>query len=115
PLRQVLMNFLRSSPLRPLLLASALQVFIFSRCAACLLVAAALSPLRQLDMKLLRSSPLRPLLLASALQSFMRCCCRVAVVAPPSAGNGGGARAAPSNTTSQIFLMRETSVMDGGY
>src|SRR5262249_24824535 len=72
--RQVLMNFLRSAPLRFLLLASTLQVFIFSCCVVSCCSALA-SPERQVFMNSRRSAPF--LLAACALQSFIRCCCEV--------------------------------------
>src|SRR5256885_9695360 len=77
------MNALRSAPFRPLLLASALQVFIFScwvlpfaaaepaapeAAAVAPVVAAVLFSDRQLFMKVLRSAPFNPLAVASALQ-----------------------------------------------
>src|SRR6185312_15244005 len=76
PFRQELMKVLRSAPLSVLVLASALQLFIFSCCVALAAgAAAALSPFRQELMKVLRSAPFLPV--ASLLQSAMRCCCAV--------------------------------------
>src|SRR5215471_8199418 len=70
PLRHVLMNAFRSSPLRALAFASALHFFIFS---CWVMGAASPPPLRQVDMKALRSSPfLSP---AWVLHAFMRSCC----------------------------------------
>src|ERR1700724_963542 len=67
------MNALRSSPFRPLLPASALQLFIFS---CWLLPLAWLVPLadRQVFMYALRSSPLSPCVFASALQLVIFSC-----------------------------------------
>src|SRR6185436_19528574 len=71
PFRQLLMNFLRSSPFLPS--ACLLQSFILFCCAVCLAEAPAVSPLRQELMNFLRSSPF--LSLALALQSFILSCC----------------------------------------
>src|SRR5690242_17226977 len=100
------MNDLRSAPLRPLAVASLLQVFIFSRCACCAL---ALAPglagvgtatgvgapaLRQSLMNALRSSPfLSP---ACALQSFIFCCCGVSGLAGAGACAASAANAEPA-------------------
>src|SRR6516164_10616676 len=67
------MKALRSAPVSPLVLASALQVFIFS---CCLLMSSWDTPLddRQLDMNVLRSVPVTPLALASAAHSFIFSC-----------------------------------------
>src|SRR5262245_42932885 len=73
PLRHVLINAFRSSPLRALALASALHFFIFS---CWVMGMPSPPPLRQVDMKALRSSPfLSP---AWALHAFMRSCCGLA-------------------------------------
>src|SRR5215472_8548270 len=72
-LRQLFIKALRWSPVSPLVLASALQVFIFS---CCLLMSSWDMPLddRQLDMNDLRSAPVTPLALASAAHSFIFSC-----------------------------------------
>src|SRR2546430_17541502 len=83
------MNALRSAPFRPLLLASALQVFIFScwvlpfaaaepaapeAAAVAPVVAAVLFSDRQLLVKVLRPAPFNPLAVASALPLVILCC-----------------------------------------
>ena len=69
------MNALRSSPLRALVAASALQVFIFSCCGVRALASlAAGAALRQVLMKALRSSPFKLLAVASALQVVILFC-----------------------------------------
>src|SRR2546429_6175180 len=82
------MNALRSAPFRPLLLASALQVFIFScwalpfaaaepaapeAAAVAPVVAAGLLSDRQLLMKVLRSAPFNPFAVASPSQLVNLC------------------------------------------
>src|SRR6185436_12712659 len=73
PLRQVLMNFLRSSPASFLSPAVLLQAFIRSCCAFCLADGPSSSPFRHLLMNFLRSSPF--LSAAFSLQAFIRSCC----------------------------------------
>src|SRR5436190_5460556 len=77
PLRQVLMNFLRSSPASFLSPAVLLQAVILSCCAFCLAdgAGAESSPLRQVLMNFLRSSPASFLVPAFSLHAFMRSCC----------------------------------------
>src|SRR5450432_3290834 len=75
------MNCLWASPVGALVLASALQVFIFS----CWLLPLAVSVVgcadRQFDMNCLWASPVGALVLASALQAFILSCWVLLVVA----------------------------------
>src|SRR3546814_7595928 len=74
PFRQELMNALRSAPLSALVLASALQLFIFA-CWVVSVDAAADAeawPFRHELMNVLRSAPFLPV--AWWLQSIIRCC-----------------------------------------
>src|SRR5450432_3175837 len=75
------MNCLWASPVGALVLASALQVFIFS----CWLLPLAVSVVgcadRQFDMNCLWASPVGALVLASALQAFILSCWLLSVVA----------------------------------
>src|SRR5687767_1747960 len=75
PLRQVLMNFLRSSPASFLSPACLLQAAILSCCAFCLADGAESSPFRQVLMNFLRSSPASFLSAAFSLHAFIRSCC----------------------------------------
>src|SRR6516165_600 len=93
------MKALRSSPLSPLVLASALQVFIF---CCCLLMSSCDTPLddRQLDMNVLRSAPVTPLALASAAHSFIFSCWLFRC--GDAAGVAVWARAASPATTASV-------------
>src|SRR5436190_19862025 len=75
PFRQVLMNFLRSSPASFLSPAVLLQAAILSCCAFCLADGAESSPLRHVLMNFLRSSPASFLVPAFSLHAFIRSCC----------------------------------------
>src|SRR6516225_60609 len=95
------MKALRWSPVSPLVLASALQVFIFS---CCLLISSCDTPLddRQVDMNDLRSAPVTPLALASAAHSFIFSCwlfrcgdCAGVVVCASASGPAMTASVAP--------------------
>ncbi len=74
------MNVLRSSPLRPLVFASLLQVLIFCCCGVSSFFCSAVpEELRQVFMNALRSSPLSCFDVASVLQVFIFSCCAVAL------------------------------------
>src|SRR5579872_6049228 len=77
-LRQLLMKVLRSAPVSPLALASALHCFILSCWELSLESEAAGALDRQVFMKDLRASPVRLCDVACALQSFIFCCCELA-------------------------------------
>src|SRR5215469_12986055 len=108
------MNALRSSPLRCLLLASALQVFIFS---CCLLMSSFDMPLddRQVDMNDLRWSPLSPRVFASAAQDFIISCWLFRCVAAAGVAAAGVAvcAAAAWLATAATTAPRVTSHVEG--
>src|SRR5581483_5137919 len=93
------MNFLRSSPFNPLVLASMLQSFIFCCCAVRGFSPFASFPAdRHSLMNFLRSSPLSCLAAASALQPFIFSCCGVAAEV-------GSAKAANNSSTGNLHCI----------
>src|SRR5579864_6014920 len=99
------MKALRSAPLRPLDVASALQVFIFS-CWLLPLAAVPLSADRQVFMKALRSAPASPLLLASALQEVIFSCWLLCVACAQAPCPATSASAAPIPTSHVVRVIR---------
>src|SRR6185312_7144694 len=123
PFRQVLMKVLRSAPLSALVLASALQLFIFSCWVSLADGAAAMacSPFRHELMKVLRSAPFLPV--ACLLQSIIRCCWAVCglVAAAVVVAAGVAAKAAPAKAKAALTASRrsdidivESSLVTGG-
>src|SRR6266436_3333737 len=100
------MNALRPAPFSPLVVASALQVFILS-CWLLPVVPAAPAVLsdRQLFMNVLRSAPFSPLAVASALQVVIFCCWLFSCEAWAMACPATTASAAPIATNHVVRLI----------
>src|ERR1700730_18881280 len=108
------MKLLRSAPFSPLVVASALQVFIFScwllpvaAAGAAVVpdVPAAVRSDRQLFMNVLRSAPFSPFAFASALQVVILCCWLFSCEAWAMACPATTASAAPIATNHLVRLI----------